>query len=194
MRWLVLVRIVHTLADMGSMGAGLKGQAMERLGRERWLENEKRIERFWDETEKEIGGLGLDYARLKVYQDGLPAGGDLGKKIVDETAAKGSKNYMIVQKLVAKGATIEATESPQLLTKEYGYIKAIVSADTPEKQMSAAAEYDREKDALIKARDDHIAAAIDRTLKDGETGILFIGAAHDILPRLPTDIEVKRLD
>jgi hypothetical protein len=194
MRRLVLVRIVHTSADMGSMGTGLKGRAMARVGRERWLENERKIDKFWDDTDKEIEGLGLDYARLKVYQDGLPAGGDLGKKIVDETAAKGSKNYLIVQKLMSRGATIEATESTPLLMKEYAYIKAIVSADTPEKQRSALEEYDRAKDALIKARDDHIAAAIDRTLKEGETGILFIGAAHDVLPRLPKDIEVKRLD
>ncbi len=194
MRRLILIRIIHTSADMGSMGEGLVKEGMAKIGREKWLENQRKIERFWDELEKEIDGLGLDYSRTRIYQDGLPCGGELGLRIVRETADKGSKNYLIVRKLVERGATIEATESPHLLRKEYEHIKAVITSKTPEEKADAARRYDQIKDELMQERDAYIAKAIDTSLKDGETGVLFIGAVHNVTPRLAKDIEVKSLD
>jgi hypothetical protein len=103
MRKLVVIRIVHSPSDMGSASAGLKRSGISALGRKRLEENQKRIERFWQELETEVDGLALDPARLRIYQDGLPCAGPLGERIVRETAARGSKNYQIVQKLMDKG-------------------------------------------------------------------------------------------
>ncbi len=194
MRKLILIRIVHTSADMGSMGEGLIKEGMTKIGREKWLENQRKIEKFWDDLEKEIDGLDLDYSRTRIYQDGLPCGGELGLRIVRETADKGSRNYQIVRKLIERGAAVEATESPELLRKEYGHIKAIVTARTPEEKVDAARRYDQIKDELMQERDAYIAKVIDSSLKDDETGVLFIGAFHNVIPRLAKDIEVKSLD
>lgn len=95
MRKLILIRIVHTAADMGSMNEGLIKEGMAKLGKEKWLENQKKIEKFWDDLEKEIAGLDLDYSRTRIYQDGLPCGGELGLRIVRETADKGSRKIQI---------------------------------------------------------------------------------------------------
>ncbi|VVB86747.1 Uncharacterised protein [uncultured archaeon] len=194
MRKLILVRIVHTSSDMGSMGEGLEHEGMAKIGREKWLENQRKIEKFWDDLEKEIDGLGLDYSKTRIYQDGLPCGGELGLRIVRETADKGSKNYRIVRKLIERGATIEATESPELLRKEYEHIKALLAAGTPDEKAVAARRYDEIKDDLMRERDACIAKAIDISLKDNETGMLFIGAFHNVIPGLAKDIEVKSLD
>ncbi len=194
MRKLILIKIVHTSTDMGSMGEGLVREGMAKIGREKWLENQRKIEKFWDDLEKEIDGLGLDYNKTRIYQDGLPCGGEFGLKIVRETADKGSKNYQIVRKLIERGAVIEATESPELLRKEYEHIKAILIAKTPEEKADAARRYDQIKDALMQERDTHIAKAIDISLKYNETGVLFIGASHNVIPGLARDIEVKSLD
>ena len=194
MRKLILIKIVHTSADMGSMGEGLVKEGMAKMGREKWLENQRKIEKFWDDLEKEIDGLGLDYSKTRIYQDGLPCGDELGLRIVRETADKGSKNYRIVRKLIERGAVIEATESPELLRKEYEYIKALMTARTPEEKADAARRYDQIKDELMQERDAYIAKAIDISLKDDETGLLFIGAAHNVIPELAKDIEVKCLD
>jgi hypothetical protein len=190
MRKLIIVRIVHTPADMGTMKDGLMKEGMAKLGKERWLENQRMIEKFWAEAEQEIDDLGLDYRRVRVYQDGLPVGGELAKKIVDETAEKGSKNYRIVRKMMENGAVLEATESPDLLIQEYGYITAILTARTPGEKSEATRGYDRGKDELMRKRDAYIANRINSTLKDGETGLLFIGAAHNVRPGLAPDIEV----
>ncbi len=194
MRRLIVIRIVHTPSDMGSAGAGLERSGISALGRKRWEENQKRIERFWQDVDKEVDGLGLDLEKLRIYQDGLPCAGPLGERIVKETAARGSKNYQIVQNLMDKGARIEATESADLLRLEFGYIKAILEAKTDEERREAEARYNLVKDHLLEERDSFIARSIDATLKDGETGLLFIGASHHVLAKIAQDIEVKCLD
>ena len=194
MRKLILIKIVHTSTDMGSMGEGLVREGMAKIGREKWLENQRKIEKFWDDLEKEIDGLGLDYNKTRIYQDGLPCGGELGLRIVRETADKGSKNYQIVRKLIERGAAIEASESPELLRKEYEHIKALITARTPEEKADAASRYEQIKNELMQERDAYIAKAIDISLNDNETGVLFIGAVHNVIPELAKDIEVKSLD
>jgi len=118
-RKLIVARIVHSPSDMGSAQDGLTRSGMDALGRQRWQENQRKIEQFWLDLEKEVEEMGLDAARLHIYQDGLPCGGPLGERIIRETAARGSKNYQIVQRLMERGARIEATESPELLRQEY---------------------------------------------------------------------------
>jgi len=194
MRKLIVIRIVHAPADMGSAGAGLEKAGISTLGKQRWQENQKKIESFWLELEAEVDNLGLDMEKLVIYQDGLPCAGALGERIVRETAAKGSKNYQIVQKLMDRGAKIEATESADLLRQEYGYIKALLEAKTNEERRAAEERYNQVKDKLLDERDLFIARAIDETLAEGETGLLFIGASHNVLPKIPGGIEVKCLD
>ena len=191
---LIVIRIVHTPFDMGSVREDLVKEGVARIGRQRWEENQRRIEQFWNEVETEVDLLGLDSKGLHIYQDGLPCAGALGERIVRETAAKGSRNYQIVQKLMDQGARIEATESPTLLRQEYDYIKAFMEAKSDVERREAEASYNSVKDKLLEERDAFIAGSIDTTLGDGETGLLFIGASHDVIPRLPKDIEVKLLD
>lgn len=194
MRKLILIRIVHSPADLGSVKEELVRESIAKLGERRWKENQRRIEKFWDDVEKEIDALSLNYGKVRVYQDGLPCGGELGLKIVNETAEKGSRNYQIVKKLVEKGATIEATESPELVRKEYELIKAFANASTEDERATAKRRYDEVKDGLLEKRDEYIAQRISDTLKAGEIGILFLGAAHSVIPKLPKDIIIKSLD
>ena len=194
MRKLFVIRIVHTPLDMGSMKDGLERDGVSRIGRQRWEENQRKIEKFWNEVDDEIGRLGLDTKKLRIFQDGLPVAGELGERIVRETAEKGSKNYRIIQKLMDKGAKIEATEDPKLLRQEYGYIKALLEAKTQRERADAATGYDQVKDRLMEDRDAFIAGSISSTLKDGETGLLFIGASHNVIPKISKDIAVESLD
>jgi hypothetical protein len=194
MRKLIIIRIVHTPFDMGSAKDGLEREGIARIGKQRWEENLRRIEHFWSEVDKEVESLATEPEKLRIYQDGLPCAGELGERIVRETAAKGSRNYQIIQRLMDRGARIEATESPELLKQEYGYIRALLEAKTEEEKKLAETRYGQVKDRLLEERDVFIARSIDSTLKDGETGILFIGASHNVLPKISKDIDVKLLD
>jgi hypothetical protein len=179
---------------MGSAESGLIRSGMDAMGEQRWLENQRKIEQFWLDLEKEVLALGHDAKKLHIYQDGLPCSGPLGERIVRETASRGSRNYQIVQRLMEQGAKIEATESAELLRQEYKYIKAILEAGSEAERRAAEERYDQVKDKLLEERDRFIARAIDASLPDGETGLLFIGAAHDVQSKLAGDIDVKCLD
>lgn len=194
MRRLIVVRIVHTPSDMGSMREGIEKESRAQVGQARWEENQRRIARFWDDVEKEVLGLNLDLKKVRIYQDGLPAAGELGERIVRETAEKGSRNYQIILDLLAHGAKIEATESPKLLIQEYQSIKAIVEAETDEQRAAASRQYERIKGDLLRERDEFIARSIGSTLQEGETGLLFIGAHHNVIPHIERDIAVVALD
>jgi hypothetical protein len=194
MRHLMIVPIVHSSPDMGSMREELERESIAKIGKDRWEENQRKIENFWNEVEAAIDALDLSWAKVRVYQDGMPCGGELGWRIVREVADKGSRNYQIVRKLIERGATLEATEDPKMLLKEYELIRRIADATTEKEKAEATIQYDQMKERLLLDRDEFIAGAIGTTLKDGETGILFIGAAHDVRSKLPEDVGVRGLD
>ncbi|MDD3051597.1 MAG: hypothetical protein PHR06_10670 [Candidatus Cloacimonetes bacterium] len=190
MRKLVYVRIVHTSADMGSLGEELIQLAISKIGREKWEENQRLIEKFWDELEKEVFQLNLDLEQTRIYQDGLPCEGEMGMKIVRSTAGLGSKNYQIIEKMVAKGARIVATENPELLIEERNLALELLKDSSTAEKEEAKKKYIARKDILLEQRDAYIASRINNTLENEETGILFIGAEHNVIPKLAHDIEV----
>jgi hypothetical protein len=190
MRKLVYVRIVHTSADMGSLSEKLQEEIISRIGRNKWEETQALIRKFWDELEKELFELNLDFEHTKIYQDGLPVGGETGMKIVHTTAGLGSQNYSLIEKLVENKAEIVATESPELLIEERNLQMDIYNSPTPEEREKAKKRYEIREKTLLQDRDEYIASRINSTLMDGETGILFIGAEHKVIPWLSSDIEV----
>lgn len=193
MRKLVYVRIVHTSADMGSLGEELIQETISKIGREKWEENKRLIEKFWEELEKEIFQLNLDLEHTIIYQDGLPCGGEMGMKIVHNTAELGSKNYQIIEKMVAKGAKITATENPELLIEERNLLLEILKDSSTKEKKEAKMKYIAKKELLLEQRDAYIASRINKTLNNEQTGILFIGAEHNVISKLDDDIEVLDL-
>lgn len=193
MRLLILIPIVHSSADMGSMKDALAKEVIVKLGEKGWEENQLRIENFWNEIEKSIEKLRLNPKKLRVYQDGLPyTKEDMVMKIINVAAEKGSRNYQIIKKLAEQGAQIEPTESPELLIDEYNFIKAFAEAEGKEKE-AAKRRYDDMKAQLLERRDAFIAERINSTLREGEIGLLFIGAHHDVKKKLDFDIKIESL-
>jgi hypothetical protein len=190
MRKLVYVRIVHTSVDMGSLSEKLQKEMISRIGKDKWEETQRMIRKFWDELEKELFDLDLDFEHTKIYQDGLPIGGEVGVKIVHNTADLGSQNYRLIERLLENKAKIVATESPELLIEERNLQMDIYNSSTPEEREKAKKRYETREKILLQARDEYIASRINSTLIDGETGILFIGAEHNVIPWIDRDIKV----
>lgn len=177
---------------MGSMAAGLKEEFTRKYGRKKWQEHTRGIDDMWNGTRKKIEDLKLDYKRARIYQDGLPLSGK-EMDIVKEVAVKGSRNYQIVLDLVNRGAHLEGTEDINLLLEEYQYIKEITGITDPIQREEVAKKRQRMADTLLVKRGRFIAQRIDKTLKEGETGILFMGIKHEVDKYLPKDIEVSYL-
>lgn len=192
MRKLIYVPVVHTSADMGSFADSLKDEFLDKFGKNLWDEKINAVNDMWDGIREKIFALDLNYQSVKVYQDGLPL---CGKEIeiVKDVADKGSLNYKIVLGLIEKGTRVIGTEDPELLIKEYNFIKEITSIEDDIKREEKIKKYKKVRDKLLIKRDKFIAAQIDKTLLNEETGILFIGIIHNVDKYLPEDIEISNL-
>jgi hypothetical protein len=189
MRRLKYVPIIHTGVEMGSMYGTLKDEYIRRFGTQKWEEHNRIIEDFWQGIRNKIFDLGLDYQNTRLYQDGLPV---CGKEmdIVQELVKMGSRNHQILMELIQLGAKIEGTEDPKLLLEEYDYLKK-ASADLDKKQVKR--RYQRLAKSILQKRDLYIGQRIDKTLREGETGLLFIGITHKVNEKLPKDIGIDYL-
>jgi len=191
MRKLIYVPIIHISADFGEIASEVNKRGLLSFGKEEWKRHKEAVLGFWDSIAHYFDSL--EAKDIKIYQDGLVAGGDVGEKIVSDGVKKGSKNYEIVSKLISRGAHLEKTENFLLVKKEYDYILKLAMARKVIKKVIAALNYRFHKKKLLRERDEFIAKTIESTLGQGETGILFLGAQHEILSKLPEDIEILRL-
>jgi hypothetical protein len=192
MRQLIYVPVIHSEADMGSMAEPLKKEFTDQFGFCGWNEHVKAVEDMWEGIRKRLSSLQLDYSKVRLYQDGLPACGR-ERHIVREVAAQGSKNHLLLLSLAEQGASLEGTEDEKLLLQEYRYIQAIMNEPNPAEKRRKAKSLRARRKWLLRQRDRFMGQRIDETLKEGETGILFAGITHRIDKYLPKDINISYL-
>jgi len=185
-RELLYVPVIHMEPDLGSKAAAIDSKSASLFGKDRWAKHKESVARFWESIAAYFASV--DSSNLKIYQDGLPAGGAVGRRIVEEGARRGSKNHRIILSLMAKGAEIRKTENPSLLKEEYEHITALTHSTPAVQKTVAYTGYKLRKNQLTKERDKFVAKTIDETLKEGETGVLFMGSYHNIFSYLPKDI------
>lgn len=190
-RRLYLVPIIHAGADMGSIAPALEERTVSELGQEMWRQHIETLSRFWDSIAQCLASLKVD--GYKVYQDGLVASGEAALRIVSRGAEEGSRNYQIILRLVRAGATLLKTEDASLVKKEYDLITEMARARSARQREVATLRYQRARASLLEQRDNFIAMKIEETLEENDTGILFIGAYHRVLPRLARDIQVVQV-
>jgi hypothetical protein len=191
MKELYFVPILHMGADMGSMASALDETAKAEFGQEVWQKHKGAVSSFWDSIGQFFDAT--DVKDFKIYQDGMVANGADGLRIIREGISQGSKNYEIIGKLLQRGAVLVKTEDLVLVKQEYAYIAKIAHSKSLKEKEVWALRYKVAQSRLLRQRDDFIAKRIEVTLGKGDTGILFIGAYHDILSRLPDDIQVVQV-
>ncbi len=191
MRTLIYVPIIHTSADLGSVAEDVTKRGIRDLGAEIWSKHEETILSFWDLIIKYFDSI--EVSGFKLYQDGMPAEGEVGRKIVEEGVKSGSKNYEVISRLLQKGAILVKTEEFNLVKEEHNMLLRITRAKTAVNRLAGLVRYKLAKNNLLNKRDEFIAKKIDETLKEGETGIIFIGAYHNIKQRLPEDIQIREI-
>lgn len=188
MRRLIYVPIIHAAADLGSIAEDVAKRGIKGFGEEFWQEHRKAVSGFWDAIADYF--IDLEVNGFKVYQDGLVAGGEVGERIIEEGLRTGSKNYEIIDNLIKKGAKLVQTEDFPLVKKERDRIVKITQAKTIPRKIMAYLGYKLTKNKLLKKRDEYVAKRIKETLNHGETGILFMGAYHNILPEISGKFQV----
>jgi hypothetical protein len=190
-RKLYLVPIIHMTADMGSLASALDEGAAAGLGKGLWEKHKGIVSGFWNSIAQFFDSLDVD--GFKVYQDGLVVEGADGLRIITEGVKQRNKNYEIVGKLLERGAALVRTEDLALVKQEHAYVTKIARSKSLKEKEVGALRYKLAQSRLLRQRDDFVARRIGESLSDGETGILFIGASHDVLSRLPDDIRVTQV-
>jgi hypothetical protein len=185
-RTLLYFPVIHTQADMGALGETLERIKVSTLGRRRFEQNARRVDKMWQKIEQTVESLPIVAGKVRVYQDGLPVCGH-ESQIVSDLAQAGSLNHKLVLQLASRGAILMGTESPELLVEEYHLATTSLAA----MPAAGARRYQQASAALLEKRDRYISHRIDTTLQTGETGILFLGMLHNVQAYLAPDIEVR---
>lgn len=191
MRTLLYVPIIHMDVDLGSLSDDLSKIKSRALGEELLALHRETVSGFWDSITKYFEGT--EVKGLRIYQDGMVANGEMGQKIIEEALKVGSKNHELLSKLISRGAILERTEDINLVREERDWLIRLTRAGTAREKLTAYLKYRFSRGQLLMRRDRFIADTINRTLRQGETGVLFIGAHHNVLPHLNNDIRVKEI-
>lgn len=193
MRTLIYVPIIHSVADMGTMGNELKRKSVSGLGENVWQKHTDTVIGYWEAIESYFENSDLYVKGIKIYQDGMFVDGDMAMKLIRDGIKSGSKNSKIVSDLISCGATLMKTEDFKMVKDEYDGLQSIMKSKTNIQKLIQLLRYKMSKPIFLRRRDRFIAATIDETLEPNETGILFIGAYHNVMKNLPKDITVIEL-
>jgi len=191
MRTLLYIPVIHTSADLGSLAKDVAKRGIADLGEELWQAHRKTVNKFWDCLSKYFDTI--DVSGMKIYQDGMVAEGEMGEKIVEEGIKAGSRNYELVTRLLKRGAILVKTEDFRLVKEELDMLRLITQAKSIIQRLVSYIKYKLVKNRLLKKRDKFIVKRIDETLGQDETGVIFIGAFHNIKKRLPKDILINEI-
>jgi hypothetical protein len=188
MRTLIIVPIIQTESDMGSLLGQIKRKYIQKFGHGKWSEHLKSIDKIWIGIRKMLILLDPPYPLLRLYQDGLPVSGK-ELEIIHDVAQQGSTNDQLLLELMQHDARLQGTEDAALLLQEYRIQQSSLRDGEP--------DLDRERckqgRQLLLQRDRFIADQINLTLLPGEIGLLFLGLAHEVDPLLAHDLLVCHL-
>jgi hypothetical protein len=190
-RRLIWIPIIHAGADLGNLAESVRDVYVRKMGRAKWERHRADIDRIWRGIRARIEKMRLDYPKVRLYQDGLPTCGREAQ-IVRDLALAGSQNHRLLVDLMAKGARLTGTESPEFLLEEYNLAREALVAAAPREAPEAGRRRGERTRTILEKRDQYIAAQIARTLQPGETGLIFLGMLHSLVGRLPRDIEILR--
>lgn len=191
MRNLIYVPVIHMAADLGSLAEKAAERAISSVGEGVWKRHTETVFGFWRSIAAYFDSF--EARGVKIFQDGMVADGELGKKIIEEGVKAGSVNFRIISALLQRGAILVRTEDFKLLKEERDRLVELGKAHTKIEKLKAYLKYRIVKGRLLKKRDAFMAGRINENLKDSETGVLFIGAEHKIEDWLDRDISIVEL-
>lgn len=172
---------------------------------------------FWEVMNEAVRKL--DNTQVsRIYFEGFTSGSttfegmDEEMRLILEEESQKSPEMRVLKEILKRGGTLERTEDMFLhrsmnskldeLGQIFGYLEGVLNVAGDDEEptqedlevISRMIEIYPEIDSVSRKRDEFVAGRVSDTLREGETGILFMGAGHDIVSKLPKDIETELLD
>lgn len=223
MRRLFCVYDVHLSTDLESKILGISADDIKSIEKKAYGSDGikklgKVVNDFYDSLEKRFEKEKVD----KIYQDGgaidwatvAKTKPDIYNQFLndlEEKASAGSRSYKLILDLAKKGTEIKQTEDPKLVLEEATFFQNYIKLVKIKEELNKGKKYSSKEEEEIKElaakvakqqseqaergrkRDITIADNINRSLKEGETGLLIIGAMHNVKPYLAKDISLEEL-
>lgn len=136
-------------------------------------EGQRLLERYWSEVRDHVQNLERSLGTVShVYHEMVFEGGEEGMRFLETLSPLG---YSFIQAMCKSSAELEPTEDRAMVEESTDWQRCLSVGLASEKVTKAALEGFRES---TRARYEHVGARIDETLKEGESGILFIREDH----------------
>ena len=139
--------------------------------------------RYWEQVDVQVRAVQNALGSVShVYHENTPEGGADGLRYLE---VSGQSSYSLVKSLTESGATLESTESMDIMAEALDLQRCLMQP------LMSAAVANRLQEWFTEAarrRYEFIAEAIDSTLPEDETGLLLINERHQV--QFPSDLEV----
>lgn len=146
------------------------------------------IKGMWIEIQQKLELFNLNWEKVRIYQESLPVCGE-EIKIVQVLANKNSYNHKLIVELVKRGAKLEGTEDQRLLLRTYELLSHAFLSSNGKRKISMDS-YRMVNEGRLTTRDRFIAMHIKQTLKEDETGLVFMGIVHKLDQLLKRDYAI----
>ncbi len=142
---------------------------------------------YWQQIKDYLETQGINYRQTKLYQDSHPVEAEeiYGDGVDALNIMNTGPNQELLAELIRRGARLKGTESNELLAETYRHREAMLKPVDRDDLIGEFVRVKKHSDAMIALtplRDRAIAKRIRQTLGPSETGILFLGRAHNIRP------------
>ena len=139
--------------------------------------------RYWEQVDVQVRAVQNALGSVsRVYHENTPEGGADGLGYLE---ASGQSSHAIVKSLTEDGATLESTESMEIMAESLDLQRCLMQPLMSPAVANRLQEWFTE---ATRRRYEFIAEAINSTLSEDETGLLLINERHQV--QFPSDLEV----
>jgi hypothetical protein len=143
----------------------------------------EKFDKYWRQVEEHLNELEMKLGPAqKIYHELIPVAGEEGLEMLK---GLNDKSYQVSEKRVKTGSQIESLEDDEILAEYMDWSRCLTIGLQSQKAVETI--YHAYIDTG-KKRNEFIARRIDETLKEDETGILFMGEGHQV--QFPATVEV----
>ena len=141
------------------------------------------VSRYWEQVDVQVRAVQNVLGSIThVYHENIPEGGEAGMGYLQ---AMGPGSHAVVSALTEAGATLESTESIEILAETLDLQRCLMG---PLMSQAVAVRLREWYAEANRRRYEFIANAIDATLGEDESGLLLVNERHQV--QFPSDVEV----
>lgn len=177
------------LTDLGLLCRNLLLDRDRRADDQEWSTLAERSDQMWNEIEARLAEIVLDPPTTRVYGEGIPLCGR-ENSYVKEMADAGSRYHRLLRRLRDEGHRIVGTEAPDLLAESGELARLKMLGGRAAEEEAVISGRTMIEHFLLVWRGQFIADRINETLREGESGILFLSRSHSFADRLAEDIRI----